>query len=267
MHVAVLSLPDCKAGRESARASRGEPDRGPTIAHTRVRRLDRAAITAGAVTLPFETGKAAGADVAAGPAVGVVAAGGNARLTALNFALFAAKAAGTVADPFEAGGPRRAGDAAGSAVGVVAAGIDAFAAAIDLAGLAGVAARRRADPINTETALAGAAAGAAVFRIDGEVTAEIDRAAKLDARRAVSANALAFPALDRDQPTFADAAAGAAMVEIRLQIDATCALAIGEATRACWRRGRVLGGPGPAGTHTSHREHRERSQHLPARRG
>jgi hypothetical protein len=65
----------------------------------------------------------------------------------------------------------------------------------------------------------GIATGAAVFVVIGQVAAKIDRAAILDANRAISPLADPAAAFDADQSALADSAAGAAVLQVRLEVD------------------------------------------------
>jgi hypothetical protein len=69
----------------------------------------------------------------------------------------------------------------------------------------------------------GVTASAAVLVVATQVPAKVDRAAILDANRAISPLADAAAAFDRDQSTFANLAARTAVVQVGLEIDADLA--------------------------------------------
>jgi hypothetical protein len=109
---------------------------------------------------------------------------------------------------------------------VVAARIDADTVAVGLTLRA--ASARSANATAANTAGAGVLTGAAVFGIGGEVAAAVDGAAKGDTNRAVCALADSAAALDGNELTLTNLAAGATVVHIRLEIDTDTA-AVGEA--------------------------------------
>jgi hypothetical protein len=107
-------------------------------------------------------------------------------------------------------------------MGIVAARIDADAAAIGLTLPAGRA-TFGANTIAANSAGTGCLTAAAVFGIGGEVTTAVDSAAILHTDGAVRPLADAAAALDSDQTALADLAAGPAVVQIGLKIDAGAA--------------------------------------------
>jgi hypothetical protein len=186
---------------------------------TRVGELHRWAEATWAIADTLEASQAPGADVAAGAAIVVVAAGRDARAVAVHLTFAAAEPAGTPTDAFEA---RLAGGAditAGSTVAVVAARIDADTAAVALTLTAAIT-TRSADATAADAADAGLLTGSAVFGIGGEVAAAVDSAAILHADGAVCALADPAPAFDRDESALAQLAARSTVVQIGLEIDA-----------------------------------------------
>ena len=104
--------------------------------------------------------------------------------------------------------------------------------------------------------------------IVGQVATEVDGAAVGLVGRAVGADALAVPAGDGDQTALADAATGAAVVEIGGEIDAgRGALAERQARFALGRGHVVLGGEPDPRTQPRDGDRGEETERLPPGRG
>jgi hypothetical protein len=185
---------------------------------TCVGELHRWAETTWAIADTLEAGQAARADVAAGAAIVVVAAGRNARAVAVHLAFGAAKSAGTPADTLEAGLAGWTHVAALSTMGIVAARIDADTVTFGLT--LRTASAGAADAATTNTTSTWILTGTAMSGIRGEVTATVDSAAVLHTNGAVCTLADSAPALDGNETALADLAAGPAVVHVGLQIDA-----------------------------------------------